>query len=259
MFPSTETSRELKASSDFAALVEKHLASHINGRKRINGVQDRYLDRIKIAMSVALRNLNVVYKGRNLDFQENEKLRNAYLEAIRADVEFGTGIHEFLRNLPAMVTGSIVAIIVGMTVGSETDISQYTGLQKILAGAVILVAALIGFWVKRLFTWLSVKKKKRLYVLQDYERNLYFKNYLKKGEKILQELLMELHTIHNGIFKTKSQGLMEDKKEVSRMVMQQHPTWCKYIYQHRRENKITPEVWAYCENGNEIAKELCCY
>ena len=50
-----------------------------------------------------------------------------------------------------MVTGSIVAVIVGVTVSSETDISQYTGLQKILAGAVILVAALIGFWVKRFF------------------------------------------------------------------------------------------------------------
>jgi hypothetical protein len=32
---------------------------------------------------------------------------------------------------------------------------------------------------------------------------------------------------------------------------------CPYASKHKNENKITPELWAFCESGNPEATKYC--
>lgn len=50
-------------------------------------------------MKASLRSLDIAYKGRTLNFQENEKLRAAYLESVKESLDFGNSARDFLKSL----------------------------------------------------------------------------------------------------------------------------------------------------------------
>ena len=87
-------------SGQTAALVEAELKA-IKDRAESDEKERKYNASVMASMEASLRNLDIIYKGRQLNFQENEQLRTAYLDSIRK-YGFWNKAKDLLKSLPAM-------------------------------------------------------------------------------------------------------------------------------------------------------------
>jgi len=71
-----------------AVLTESALKS-IRDRAEADDKERKYVNSAIATMDATLRNLDVIYKGRELNFEENEKLRKVYLDSVKENLEFG--------------------------------------------------------------------------------------------------------------------------------------------------------------------------
>lgn len=53
-------------------------------------------------MDADLHNLDIIQKGRELNFQEKERLRQAYLDLVSENITFGNKAGDFLKSLPTI-------------------------------------------------------------------------------------------------------------------------------------------------------------
>ena len=190
-----------------------------------------------------------VYQGRNLNFDENKKLRDAYLNSTERSIDFGNKLQDVLKSLPTMTAA-------GAGGGLLAFIAQFTGIRNIpqidiLSCILILGSAAIGFLINSKYVKWKSKKTQKEYVAQDHERNLYYKHYVRRVELILKALYKDLDRIHNEVFdhsypiKGEADSIIED------LIKGIWPTYCKYASKHIQEKRITPELWPMCEIGDE--------
>ena len=95
---------------------------------------------------------------------------------------------------------------------------------------------------------------------QDYERGLYYDQYVRRVAEILLGLFLDLERIHRRVFQDNFETDMTPaavEKIVKGTLAGVRPTLCRYTHKHMRENKITPELWTLCESGNLEAVGMC--
>jgi hypothetical protein len=206
-------------------------------------------------INASRRSLDTVYKGRQLNFDENETLRSAYLEDAEATINFGKQAKDYIISLPAMTIGAAT----GLTLTQV--LIERLGLDIDLAPWLIgLAAAAIGYFINYAFVYYGRKKKLILYVKQDYERDLYYQHYVTRVQTILISLYQDLDRIHNNVF---GQAYPIGNTHVHDLVMETlkgvKPTLCPKVHNHIRQNKITPELWPICETGVPKAVRTCPY
>lgn len=85
------------------------------------------------------------------------------------------------------------------------------------------------------------------HIKQDYERNMYYEQYLARVQLILESLYTDIDQIHHNIFG--AQYPDPDKERAPRLLAVIQPTHCKYMHKHMMEGKITPKLWLLCETG----------
>jgi hypothetical protein len=211
------------------------------------GDEKHYVERTMTAMYATLRSLDTIYRGRELNFKENEQLRQTYLDAIQSNIEFGTRVTDYLKTIPTMVLGSTGATALVENYLKIVDIKLLT-----ICG---LFFAAFFFFIHFSFVWLTRDHKLKNYVAQDYERNLYYVQYLHRISKIFLNLYDEINQIHFDIFgsnypEKNNSNIIERFKEL-------YPTFCPYIYKHMNEKKIKPWFWVNCETGLDETTEKC--
>jgi hypothetical protein len=239
-------------SGQSAALVEADLKT-IRDRAESDESEKRYLAGAMASMDVSFRNLDMIYKGRQLNFQENEQLRTAYLDSVNENINFGSKAKDILKSLPAMSIGGAGSVTVGNLLAErfKLDSAELWGIGLAFMG--------IGYLVNLVIVRSMRRRKQMLYVQQDYERGLYYDQYLSRVAIVLTSLYLDLDRIHKNVF---GQSYFVKEKEdvetiVSAMLKGVHPTFCDYIHKHMHEKKITPELWSLCETGRAVAKETC--
>lgn len=241
-----------ESSNTMAKYVEGAL-KRVEDQAQAQGVSPEekgYVTSAVATMKASLRSLDTVYKGRALNFAENEKLRAAYLESIKENLNFGNKAQHFLKSLPTMTIGAAG----GVTVAQVWEISGVT-----LWGIGLLLAAL-GYLVNLWFVRLARRQTQMYYVAQDYERGLYYEQYNSRVSSILLGLFLDLERIHKGMFgenceEDTSPGAMEGI--IRDILAGVRSTFCPYVHKHMREKKVTPELWALCESGNAEAVRKC--
>jgi hypothetical protein len=67
-----------------------------------NEQEQQYVTTTIAAIQSTRRSLDTIYKGRELNFNENKELRSAYLDSIKEGIDFGKKAQDFLKSLPAM-------------------------------------------------------------------------------------------------------------------------------------------------------------
>ena len=238
-------------SQNAANLVEQALKDiKQQAEKAGTGREKEYITSAMATMDASLRSLDTVYKGRALNFQENEKLRSAYLDSIKESLEFGKKSQDFLRSLPTMTVGAAGGVTVAQALnGSELSL---WGIGLGLAAA--------GYLVNLWFVRHTRRQKQMLYIAQDYDRGLYYDQYVNRVSTILTSLYMDIDRIHKNVFGdsypidgTGVKQIIED------MINGVRPSFCQYVHKHIQENKITPELWALCESGIQDGTEQCSY
>jgi len=248
-----------------ASLVEKEVENIRSSANENN--EKKYVSYAVAAMYASLRTIHTIYKGRDLNFVENERLRLASLKSVEESIEFGTKLKDVLKSLPGMTIGGVS----GATVGQRLE-AQYQSLgisppsgtpppsvlsalldtfseSGILLWTMVALGIVIGFLLNWLFlAWIG-RRKQRLYFMQDYERNLYYHQYLRQVRGILESLYLDLDQVHEKIFGD-LYPINERNKIIEEILSEAEPRHCKYVDRHMREKKITPELWPLCETGN---------
>ncbi len=238
--------------------------SEIKKKAEEDEKEQEYFFRASAAMDSSLRNLNTVYKWRNLNFDENEKLRLSYLDYIKASLEFGNKARDYFISLPATLFGSAT----GIALSENLLLSGFPSWVLILA--VSLTGFGIGYGISLGITQNMCARKQKLYIKMDYERSLYYKRYLMQVLEILNHLYADIDRIHEKIFFRKYPVGEEDKNFVDNMIRDiGTKIHCKYIdkhmslvpefSKHKFSWKVTAERWPLCETGIKEFIEKCKY
>jgi hypothetical protein len=209
-----------------------------------------YILRVKFAMSASLRSIHTIYKCRNLNFDENEKLRAASLEYVKENIEFGTKLRDFSKALPGMVIGG----------AGGYKVAQAFTFPDFSLAIIAVLGILAGFLVNWKFIAWRTEKNKEIYVQQDYDRNLYYEQYLNKVAEILESLYKGVNQIHKNFFGGYYPVEEEAVSVVNDIIVTEaRPRHCDYFHEHMREGIITPKLWPLCETGVEKAVKECMY
>ena len=233
--------------SKISAVLTDAALKNIRERAEADDKERKYVNSAIATMDATLRSLDIIHKGRELNFEENEKLRKAYLDSVKENLEFGKKAGDFLKSLPAMVIGGAGGITV----------AQYFKISDINLWAIGLALASIGYIVNLEVVRLMRKRTQMLYVVQDYERSLYYDQYVTRVATTLTSLYLDLDRIHKNVFEQSYSVDVEVSNIIGEMLKGVRPTFCKYIHKHIREKKIKPELWTLCETGKEGAVEKC--
>lgn len=206
-------------------------------------------------MDAALRNIEIAYKGRELNFEENKKLREAYLENVKENIEFGTKANDILKSLPTMTISSAGGVTVVQAMAAYFNAEQFLNDNPIILWGIGLLLAGLGYFIN-----LAIKRRSRTqqlmeYVKQDYERTLYYTQYLGRCLVILRSLYLDIDRVHKEIFR-ESYGDNVDSL-ISRLYEMNKPRVCPLIYKHMSDKKITPELWSMCDSGVEDSYYKC--
>ena len=233
--------------SKISAVLTEAALKNIRERAEADDKERKYVNSAIATMDATLRSLDIIHKGRELNFEENEKLRKAYLDSVKENLEFGKKAGDFLKSLPAMVIGGAGGITV----------AQYFTISDINLWAIGLALASIGYIVNLEVVRLMRKRTQMLYVAQDYERSLYYDQYVTRVATTLTSLYLDLDRIHKNVFEQSYSVDVEVSNIIGEMLKGVRPTFCKYIHKHIREKKIKPELWTLCETGKEGAVKKC--
>lgn len=202
-------------------------------------------------IKASLRSLETAYKGRELNFKENEKLREAYLESVKESLGFGNTAKDFLKSLPVMTIGTAGGLTVAQALGIPNGLRLW-----ILGMLFAALGYLVNFWAVR---W-ARRRTQMLYVTQDYERGLYYNQYINRVYVILLGLFLDLERIHERVFHENYEADTNEntvKKIIDGILNGVRSTFCQHVHKHIRQNKVTPELWAVCESGIDEAVRMC--
>lgn len=216
--------------------------------------EKRYLAGAKAAIESTRRSLDIIYKGRELNFEENAKLREETLNAIKETLSFGTRARDFLKSLPTMAITTAVGDITLVQVFDEYLPEDHKTLIIVL---VSLFAAGIGYFIYLGARRVARRMKEGFYITQDYERNRYYEQYLRRSVVALHSLYRRLEIAHKQVF---GQEYLPDADVtflIEGVIAGVGPTFCPYIQKHHWEKKITPKLWSICETGSEEAAKQC--
>jgi len=215
------------------------------------GKKTEYIQCAITAMEASLRSIETVYKGRNLNFDENEKLRNTYLESVKESLEFGQKAKDVLKSLPMMTIGA----------ASGITLAEILNLPDVIFWALGLALTATGYFFNIWIVNRTRKYKQKQYVIQDYERNLYYIQYVDRIAVLLNTLYKDVDRAHNKVFGLKYpiDGGKTEQELVDNLLQGIRPSYCRYVHEHMKQRVITSDRWAICESGNPQVTALCRY
>ncbi|MFH1940994.1 MAG: hypothetical protein ABIL68_02725 [bacterium] len=218
--------------------------------KHVSQQEKSYIISAVATMKASLRSLDTAYKGRELNFKENEKLRETYLESVKESLNFGNTMQDFLKSLPTMTIGAAGGVTV----------AQAVGISGVTLWGLGLILAAMGYLINLGFVRSARKKTQMLYVIQDYERGLYYEQYVERVSIILLGLFLDLERIHKRVFQENYEADTKPaaiEKIVDDILAGVHSTFCPYVHKHIAEKKVTPALWTLCESGDKEAVRMC--
>jgi hypothetical protein len=233
-----------------ATIAEDNLKDIQKKAEKIGGREQQYVDGAIATTLSSMRSLEIVLKGRNLNFDENQKLRDIYLENIRDNIAFGENAKDFLKSLPTMS----VATGIG-TISIKQLLENLFGLKlDITTMALIgLSCAGIGYFINILKIIYTRKNKQLQYIAQDYERNVYYDQYISRVKVVLTSLYEDIDRTHRNIFGDKYPTNRKSHEIIDDLLKGVRSTMCKFVHKHMAEKKITPDLWHICETGGKLA------
>ena len=239
-----------EASKTIATYVEDGLKNIEDQASGLGPEEKSYVTSAVATMKASLRSLDTAYKGRELNFDENEKLRTTYLDSVKESLSFGSKAQDFLKSLPTMTIGAAGGVTV----------AQAIGISGIKLWGVGLVLAALGYLVNLWFVGRARRQTQMLYVSQDYERGLYYEQYLSRVTDIMRGLFLDLERIHKRVF-TENYETDTNPTTITKIINDilagVHSTFCTYAHKHMADKTVTPELWARCESGNAQAVRMC--
>jgi len=236
-------------SKDIASAARKIIDNIKEQAEQENSQEQEYVIGAIVVIEATMRTLDTIYKGRELNFKENDKLRDINLNNIQEALQFGKSAKDFLKSLPTMAIASGAGVI--------TLNQLVSSLPSWVLWSVGLGMAGVGYFVNLGFVRWSTAMKQRLYIKQDYERDMYYQQYLWRVRTSLINLYAAIDRLHKKYFG--EHYLLEASEDAFKVVEGilegAMPTMCEHVHEHMKDGRITAELWARCETGGKPAQE----
>ena len=211
---------------------------------KAEGLESQYFFRAMMLMDSSLRNLEIIYKGRELNFEENGQLRTAYLDVVANNVTFGQSANDVVKSLPTMAfTGAAGSLVV-----SET----FDFLTNFQVAMVIMGFAAVGFLLNLIWVRFTQDKKLKNYIEQDYERSIYYEDYLQRTKDVLLNLYQDLNSLHRIVFSQPYATIEEENAElkgIANLINGVEPHLCPKFHKHVAQGITSYSLWPRCETG----------
>jgi len=234
--------------SKMTAREAENALKNIEHRAMKNDKDSIYVGNAIGAMKASLRSMDIIYKSRQSNFEENEKLRTSYMQSITDSLEFGKTAGDFLKSLPTMT----------ITAAGGVTLGQALGLSTLYIWALALALGAAGYMVNLWFVSRSRRHTQMHLIQHDYDRNLYYKQYIDRIADVLISLYFELDRIHADAFGASYPiGDKSPSDLVDDILSGVQPTFCKFVHEHIKSGKITPELWPTCETGTDEVIKTC--
>ncbi|WP_167599348.1 hypothetical protein [Chlorobaculum sp. 24CR] len=139
-------------------------------------------------------------------------------------------------------------------------VAQYFKASAFELWGIGLVLAGLGYLVKFYLVSRTRRKTQMLYVTQDYERGLYYEQYLDRVHLVLLALFLDLERIHKRVFRENYEAdttSIAVQSIIDDILSGVRSTFCPYAHKHMAEKKVTPELWTLCESGTRKAVKNC--
>lgn len=208
------------------------------------------------AIYTTVRNLSTIYSGRQLNFQENDLVRNAYIESIANDIEFGKSILDYVKTLPSVIAAGGAGLGISFLLNMYGILSLSTYDLFIIA---ILVAGL-AFFGNYFFRHWCIRRKVRQFVWWDSDRNHYYEHYLNRSYGELKNLHKALVRIQNPDL-SKGEDINKKceagEKEIQELFTSLYPTTCKDINLCIFNRDFDPNKWVFCETRGSSTQDKC--
>jgi hypothetical protein len=235
--------------SNLSATYAENALKDIELQAKSSSTETRYVTGAKAMIFSSLRNLDTIYKGRELNFTENEKLRSAYLENIKENLDFGNKAKDFLKSLPTMTIGSAGGVTLASLLGLSGNV--LIGLGFVLAAS--------GYLLNVLIVRLMRKRTQTLYLKEDHDRNLYYDQYVTRVAMNLTSLYLDLDRWHHNVFGAAYSDGRQVGEIIEGIMCGLKPTHCIYLQKHMDSKRITPELWPICETGDKESVKQCAH
>jgi hypothetical protein len=162
--------------------------------------EEKYSHESAAAIRASVRNLATIYRGRDLNFKENDALRDVYMASIKEGISFGSSLNEFTKSLPRVVISGGAALIF------STVLIYYFSVTVFFLA---ILASISGFFLYWVILSACRWRQKRLYIRSDHERTLYYASYLRHSKKELNELHERLKKSHTTFCKNKQKDILD--------------------------------------------------
>ncbi|HEU5315807.1 MAG TPA: hypothetical protein VFX49_06820, partial [Chloroflexota bacterium] len=118
--------------------------------------------------------------------------------------------------------------------------------------------AATGYFVNLYFVSLARGRSRKLYLTQDYERSMYFEQYVTRVRAILAALYLDVDRIHQAVFGAPYGGAIDEAMIVAGETLTGvGQTYCPLVHEHMHKGVVTPELWPICETGVAHAYKKC--
>jgi hypothetical protein len=236
---------------DIATAATKLLNDVIEKAKEQGDPEKGYVNNAATDLEATMRTMHTIYKGRELNFQEIDKIRSASLENISQDLQFGRNAQDFFKSLPTM------AITSGASTITLNKVLESFSLPSWTFWLIGIGSAGLGFFINIGIVRWNSKARQAEYIRQDYERTRYFQHYLIRIRTALLNLYYDIDRLHARYFnKTYPLGEFESaEKIIDNMLQGARPTLCKYVFDHLNRKLIKANLWTLCETGRESCED----
>ena len=232
--------------SQIAAQLSEDALRNIRDRAETEELERKYIESAIATMDSTFRNLDIIHKGRELNFKENETLRQAYLDNIKDNFDFGKNLGDYVKSLPSM----------GLLGAGSVTLAEKFGIKEDV-WALAIAAAAIGHMITQVYVWIMRKRMQKQYIAQDYERSMYYDQYISRAAATLTSLYFDLDRLHRNVFGQPYPVDAEASDIIGDMLKGVRPTFCPYVHKHIKERRVQAKQWTICETGKPDAIKTC--
>jgi uncharacterized repeat protein (TIGR01451 family) len=170
----------------------------------LGSAEEKYSHESAAAIRATVRNLATIYRGRDLNFKENDALRDVYMTSIKDGISIGTSLKDFAKTLPSLVISGGSALIFLMISITFFNVQVASGTVFVFS----IIAAFSGFAAYWVILVISRWLQKKAYIRSDHERTLYYVNYLEHSKKELKALYTTLNENHEKFCTNKQKDIL---------------------------------------------------
>lgn len=222
--------------------------------KRVNEDDKRYVDNVYSSIDSGVRNLLMLIRGRDKNFEEADRLMEANLENAASSARLVANLQSAVPRF--LVTGGGA----GGTIVLRWILQIQIPDEVMYSGAVVAAALIYGLWQWKMAPRM-VQNAQNERVKNAYRRGQYYEHFIVRCRYALSTLLTDILDIYYRIYREEYDSKYQDlaaREEVAKRIMAEtgatHLT-CSKLDDCFSKGRITADKWSTCQSN--IGTQLC--